>query len=320
MYQGFPIFPDQASQVARQVDYLFYFIAFICIFFSVLVFGAVFYFALRYKRQSENDRPEPIHGSLPLELIWSIGPGILCMFIFAWASLLYFRSANPPEGAMEIYVVGKQWMWKIQHPQGQREINELHVPVGRPVKLVMTAEDVIHSFYIPAFRIKQDVVPGSYTSEWFKAEKTGKYHLFCAEYCGNQHSGMIGWVYVMEPRDYENWLSGGGGGNMAQSGERLFQRLGCVTCHVANGTGRGPSLEGLYGKPVLFEDGTKAVADDAYIRESILSPAAKVVKGYKPVMPTFQGQVTEEQILQLDAYIKSLTKEVPVKEEPGKKQ
>jgi cytochrome c oxidase subunit 2 len=309
MFQGIPIQPDQASSIARQVDYLYYFLSFIAIFFSVIIFGAVFYFSIRYRRRAESQIPKPIHGSLPLELIWSIGPGIICLFIFAWASILYFRNANPPEGSMEIYVVGKQWMWKLQHPGGQREINELHVPVGRPVKLVMTSEDVIHSFFVPAFRVKKDVVPGTYTTVWFQADQPGQYHLFCSQYCGTMHSGMIGWVYVMQPRDYENWLSGGGGGNMASSGERLFERLGCSTCHVPGGGGRCPSLPGIYGKPVLLDDGTKVVADDAYIRESILSPAAKVVAGYKPIMPTFQGQVSEEQILQLIAYIKSLTKE-----------
>jgi cytochrome c oxidase subunit II len=309
MIGSLPLFPDQASAVARQVDYLFFFLAFICIFFSVVIFCTLFYFAIRYRRRTGDQPPRPIHGSLPLELVWSIGPAIICMFIFSWASVLYFRSANPPEGATEIYVVGKQWMWKLQHPEGQREINELHVPVGRPVKLVMTSEDVVHSFFIPAFRIKKDVVPGTYSTEWFKADTPGKYHLFCSQYCGNQHSAMIGWVYVMEPRDYENWLSGGSGGNMAAGGEKLFQRLGCNTCHLPGGNGRGPVLQGVYGQPVLFEDGTKGIANDEYIRESILSPAAKVVKGYKPVMPTFQGQVSEEQILQLIAYIKSLTKE-----------
>jgi cytochrome c oxidase subunit II len=309
MFQGIPIQPEQASSIARQVDYLYYFLSFIAIFFSVVIFSAVFYFSIRYRRRQESMVPKPIHGSLPLELAWSIGPGLICMFIFAWASILYFRNANPPEGSMEIYVVGKQWMWKLQHPGGQREINELHVPVGRPVKLVMTSEDVVHSFFVPAFRVKKDVVPGTYTTVWFQADQPGQYHLFCTQYCGTQHSQMIGWVYVMQPRDYEKWLSGGGGGNMASSGERLFQRLGCQTCHVAGGGGRGPSLPGIYGKPVLFEDGTKAIADDDYIRESILNPAAKVVAGYKPVMPTFQGQVSEEQILQLIAYIKSLTKE-----------
>ncbi len=204
--------------------------------------------------------------------------------------------------------MAKQWMWKIEHAEGQHELNELHVPVGRDVRLIMTSQDVIHSFYIPAFRIKQDVLPGRYTMEWFHATKPGTYHLFCAEYCGTMHSGMVGDIVVMTQPDYEVWMAGGKpGGSMASSGADLFQSLGCVTCHRADAQGRGPSLVGVFGKPVLLEDGRTVVADENYVRESIMSPAAKVVNGYKPIMPVFQGLVTDEQLNSLVAYVKSLS-------------
>jgi cytochrome c oxidase subunit II len=203
--------------------------------------------------------------------------------------------------------VAKQWMWKIEHMEGQREINELHIPVGRAVRLTMASEDVIHSFFVPAFRLKSDVVPGKYSTLWFTATKPGKYHLFCAEYCGTRHSGMIGWIYVMEPEDYENWLNGGPPpATLAQGGEKLFNSLACANCHKTDGTGRCPSLVGLYGKTVQLATGGKVVADEDYIRESILRPSAKVVAGYPPVMPTYQGQVNEDGVLQLVEYIKSL--------------
>jgi cytochrome c oxidase subunit 2 len=199
-------------------------------------------------------------------------------------------------------------MWKLQHQEGQREINELHIPVGRDVKMIMTSQDVIHSFYVPAFRIKQDVLPGRYTTAWFHATKPGTYHLFCAEYCGTQHSGMIGQVVVMEPAQYQAWLTGGGvTGSLADSGQAIFQQLGCSTCHRSDTQGRGPNLIGVFGKPVQLEDGRSVLADENYVRESILSPTAKVVAGFKPIMPTFQGIVSEEQLTALVAYVKSLS-------------
>jgi cytochrome c oxidase subunit 2 len=208
---------------------------------------------------------------------------------------------------MQVYVVAKQWMWKLQHIEGQREINELHIPVGRPVKLTMTSEDAIHSFFVPAFRTKQDMVPGRYSTTWFTATKPGKYHLFCAEYCGTKHSGMTGWIYAMEPQDYQAWLSGGRSfGSLAENGEKLFQDLACGNCHKADGSGRCPSLVGLFGRSVQLADGRFVNADEAYMRESILQPNAKIVAGYQPLMPTFQGQVTEEGVLELIEYIKSL--------------
>jgi cytochrome c oxidase subunit 2 len=228
------------------------------------------------------------------------------MVIFFWGAVVYFKGRTPPGDSTEVYVVAKQWMWKLEHAEGQREINELHVPVGRDVKLIMTSQDVIHSFFVPAFRMKQDVLPGRYTMAWFRATKPGTYHLFCAEYCGTQHSGMIGDIVVQEPAQYEAWMSGGSTGPLAATGEKLFAELGCVTCHRTDTQGRGPNLQGVFGKPVKLEDGRMVTADENYVRESILNPGAKIVKGFKPVMPTFQGLVSEEQLNALVAYVKSL--------------
>jgi cytochrome c oxidase subunit 2 len=307
MWQGFPIYPDQASTIAQGVDRLHFFLTGITLFFTAIIFSTIFYFAVKYRRRSEDEKPPLILGSLPLELAWTLIPLALTVIVFVWSSSLYFRNARPPAASMEIFVVGKQWMWVIQHPEGPREINELHVPVGRPVKLTMTSQDVIHDFYIPAFRVKRDVLPGRYSSIWFQATKTGQYHLFCAQYCGAMHAAMGGWVYVMTPADYEQWLSGGAKGeSMAAAGNRLFGQYGCVSCHIADGTGRGPVLQGVFGHPVKLQDGRTVMADEAYVRESILNPSAKIVDGYTPIMPTFQGQISEEQVLQLIAYIKSL--------------
>ena len=304
---GFPLFPELASTVAARVDALFFFLVAVSAFFSTLIFLLVGYFAIRYRRPSDAERPRPIEGDLRLELLWTLIPLGITMVMFVWGASLYFTLSRPPAGALEISVVAKQWMWKYQHPQGQREINELHVPLGRPVRLIMTSEDVIHSFFVPAFRTKMDVLPGRYTATWFEATKAGEFHSFCAEYCGTQHSGMLTRVVVMNPAQYEKWLSGGGlRESLASAGERLFQQLGCNTCHRADSAARGPALEGLFGKPVQLQSGESMTADEAYIRESILNPNAKIVAGYQPIMPTFQGQVSEEGFLQIIAYIKSL--------------
>ena len=303
-----PLFPEAASSIARQVDYLYAYLSVVTIVMTGLIFLVVFIFAIKYRRKSPNETPRPIHGSLVLEITWSIIPFVVMLSFFWWGAEIFFANATPPANAMDVYVVGKQWMWKIQYPEGTREINELHVPIGRPVKITLASEDVIHSFFIPAFRIKHDVVPGRYDTMWFTATKAGRYHIFCAEYCGTEHSGMIGWVTVMNDSDYENWVAGGGTeGSMAQQGERLFEQYGCSTCHQTDQQGRGPNLRGVYGSRVQLSDGRSVLADDAFIRESILNPNAKVVAGYRPdVMPTFQGQVSEEQLLQLIVYIKSL--------------
>ena len=307
MWPSFPFHPEQASTTAQGVDELHFFLTAITLAFTAIIFTAILYFAVKYRRRSDSERPQPIEGSIPLELVWTLVPSALALITFIWGSSLYFRNARPPRASAEIFVVGKQWMWHLQHPEGPREINELHVPVGVPIKLTMTSEDVIHDFYIPAFRIKKDVLPGKYSSIWFQATKTGTFHFFCAQYCGANHAGMIGWVYVMTPADYADWLRGGSRGQtMEAAGAGLFTQLGCVTCHVANSTGRGPSLQGVYGKPAQLADGRTLIADDAYLRASILTPFNQILAGYPPLMPTFQGQVTEEQVLQLIAYIKSL--------------
>ncbi len=309
MSTKFPLFPERASTIAGGVDDLYFFLIIVSAFFVTVIFTLLFVFAIKYRRRNADEVPKPIHGSLKLEVFWSVVPGLIAVTLFVWGATLYFRNYNPPPGAMEIFVVGKQWMWKLQHPEGQREINELHIPAGRPIRLTMATEDVIHSFYVPAFRVKQDVVPGRYTSMWFQADKPGKYHLFCAEYCGTQHSGMAGWVYVMDPVEYEKWLSGAvSGESMVEAGEKLFHQLGCYSCHRADLAGRGPALDGVFGSTVLLRNGEKLLADEAYLRESILNPQAKIVAGYRTQMPTFQGQISEEGLLQVIAYLKSLGK------------
>jgi cytochrome c oxidase subunit 2 len=250
---------------------------------------------------------DQIEGSTPLELTWSIIPLGIFMIIFIWGAFIYFQEARPPADSLEVYVVARQWMWKIQHQDGPREINQLHVPVDRDVRLTMISQDVIHSFFVPAFRIKTDVLPGRYTTQWFHPTQVGTYHLFCAEYCGTGHAVMGGQVVVMEPNAYQAWISGGSGeGSMASTGEKLFQELGCASCHRFDVQGRGPNLMGLYGKTVLLADGRTVLADDNYIRESILNPGAKIAAGFQNIMPTFQGIVGEDQLLSLIAFVKSL--------------
>jgi cytochrome c oxidase subunit 2 len=264
-------------------------------------------FAIRFRRRSESERPAAILGSVVLEMVWTAVPLAIVLVVFVWAADVFFDIKRVPPDAMEVYVVGKRWMWKAQHLTGQREINELHVPVGKPVRLMLTSEDVIHSFYVPAFRVKQDAVPGRYSTLWFEATKPGRYHLFCAEYCGTRHWGMIGWVTAMEPTEFQAWLSGGTAGqSLAGAGQLLFQDLGCGTCHRPDSLARGPNLEGLFGNPVRLADGRTITADETYIRESIVTPSAKVVNGFQPIMPTYQGLVAEEGLMQLVAYVRSL--------------
>ena len=307
MWSNLPLFPPQASTFAAQVDGLYAFLVAVSVVFGGLIVCLLVYFAVKYRRRTELEQPALIHGDIRLELLWTFIPLGLTMVMFAWGASLYVTMSSPPEAALEIHVVGKQWMWKFQHPEGPREINELHVPAGQPVQLVVTSEDVIHSVYVPAFRIKMDAVPGRYTTTWFEATKTGTFHLFCAEYCGTSHAGMIGRVVVMSPAEYEQWLSGGVTGETpVQMGERLFQQLGCHTCHRAESGGRGPTLVGVFGQPVRLQSGTETVVDEVYLRESILRPNAKIVAGYPPIMPTFQGQINEEGILHIVAYIRSL--------------
>jgi cytochrome c oxidase subunit II len=291
--------------MAGNVDALFIFLLILSGMMTLLIFVALIYFAARYRHRN-GVLAEQIEGSTPLELTWTVIPFGVFMVIFLWGAVVYFQQRTPPRDSTEVYVVAKQWMWKLEHAEGQREINSLHVPVGRDVKLILTSQDVIHSFFIPEFRIKQDVVPGRYTVTWFRATKPGRYHLFCTQYCGTQHSGMIGTIEVMEPAQYEAWMSGGSTGPLSASGEKVFAELGCATCHRSDSQGRGPNLQGVFGRPVQLEDGRMITADENYIRESILDPGAKIVKGFKPVMPTFQGLLSEEQLNALVAYVKSL--------------
>ena len=294
--------------MAGRVDALYFFLLAVAVFFSLLIAGLIVYFAIKYRRRSPDGVGANIHSGLLLELTWTVIPLLITMVIFVWGASVFFAMSTPPPETLNIYVVGKQWMWKFQHLDGQREINELHVPLGRAVKLIMTSEDVIHDVFVPAFRIKADVLPGRYTNIWFQATKPGRYHLFCAEYCGTRHSGMIGEVTVMEPSEYQTWLSGGTGeGSLASAGEKLFQDLACITCHRSDAQGRGPVLQSLFGKTVRLQSGETIVADEAYLRESILQPGTKITAGFQPIMPSFQGLVSEEQLLQLIEYVKSLS-------------
>ncbi len=304
-----PLFPEQASTFAWEVDVLYFYLIAVSVFFTVGIVAVIMFFFVKYREKEKFATGEEIHGSIALETVWSIIPFVISMTIFLGGAIIYFNQYRPPADTTEIYVVGKQWMWKMQHGTGQREINELHVPVGRKIKLTMTTEDTLHDFYIPAFRTKMDVIPGRYTTLWFEATKPGKYHLFCAEYCGLNHSGMGGYIYVMEQRDFDNWLSGTESGQTpVQAGQDLFQnKLGCASCHAGGQNQRGAQIEGIYNKEVKLANGQTVIADDEYIRNSILNPQSQIVEGYQPIMPTYKGQVTEEQLVSLVAYIKSLS-------------
>jgi cytochrome c oxidase subunit 2 len=307
MWTGTPLFPEGASTMASRVDNLYFFLIGLTVFFSLLIAGTIVYCAVKYHRRRPDQVGEKIHGGMLLEVTWTVIPLMITMVIFVWGTSVFFAMSRPPDETLNIYVVGKQWMWKFQHLDGQREINELHVPVGRAVKLIMTSEDVIHDVFVPAFRVKADVLPGRYTNIWFEPTKPGRYHLFCAEYCGTRHSGMIGEVVVMDATEFQTWLSGGSPeGSLASTGAKLFQDLACNTCHRPDAQGRGPVLEGLFGKTVQLQNGETVQVDEAYIRESILTPSAKITAGFQPIMPTFQGLVTEEQLLALVEYVKSL--------------
>ena len=308
MQSWIPLVPESASTLSWKVDALYFYLSGVTLFFALLISTVLIFFVIRYRRRTPYEIPRPIAGSHKLETLWTIIPFVIAMTMFGWGAQVYFQQYRPPTNAIEVYVVGKQWMWKLQHATGQREINQLHVPVGRKIKLIMTSEDVIHDFFVPAFRTKMDVVPGKYTTLWFEATTPGTYHLFCAEYCGLNHSGMTGSIIVMEPREFDNWLSGNAGsGTPATQGQQLFQSLGCASCHGANGEGgRGPTLAGVFGTKTQLQTGESVPVDEGYVRESILNPQAKLVAGFGAIMPTFQGQISEDQLLQLVAFIKSL--------------
>ena len=301
-------FPDSASSVSGEVNFFFILMVVLCGTVATAIAIFLIYSAVRYHRRRDDEMGAQTRNNIPAEVAWTVIPFILFMGMFGWGSKLYFDIERPPDDAISMYAVGKQWMWKIQHPEGAREINELHIPVGRPVKLTMTSEDVIHSFFVPAFRTKQDVLPKRYTTTWFEATRPGKYHLFCAEYCGTKHSGMIGYVYAMPPREYQTWLTQGAAeGSLASMGEKYFHQYGCSNCHHFGTQGRCPDLRNLYMRPVQILGGETVTADESYIRESILDPDAKIVYGFQPhIMPNFSGQLSEEQVLDLISYIKAL--------------
>ncbi len=306
MFKNFPLFPEAASTAASKIDGLFLSLVALSGVMTLLIFALVIYFAIRYRRRSEDEIPAEVVEHKALEIGWIVIPFIIFMGLFFWSASIYFKVNRIPANALTVHVVGKQWMWKFQHPSGQSEINALHVPVGRPIRLVLGSEDVIHSFFVPAFRVHTDVLPNRFRYTWFQATRTGAYHLFCSQYCGTEHSGMIGTVYVMEPGDYQEWLAGGPELSPAKEGEKLFQKLACNTCHTGGPGARGPELAGLLGSTVRMQNGATLVADENYIRESIMTPKAKVVAGFEPIMPSFDGQVSEEQILQLISYIRTL--------------
>ncbi len=311
-----PFLAPVASKEGVPIETLWWFLCAVSLVMTVLIFAGVVAFAVRYRKRPGVAATQ-IEGSNLLEITWSVIPFLVMLVMFWWGADLFFAAENPPKNAMEVYVVGKQWMWKVQYPDGNREINSLHVPVGKTVKLTMASEDVIHSFSIPAFRVRHDVVPGHYDTLWFTATVPGHYHLFCTEYCGDRHSQMTGWVDVLDEKEYQKWASGGAGsGTLAEQGQQLFQQNGCSTCHLLDQQGRCPNFRGLYNKPVQLNDGRTVLADDAYLRESILQPNAKIVSGFEAnVMPNFQGQLTEENVIQLIAYIKSLSPPGPASQQ-----
>ncbi len=315
---SFPLFPPEASTEAPKVDILFFALIAISLFFLIFIHAMLIYFAIHYRAGSKADRTDRLKKSWKVELTWIAGATVIGLGLFIWGAKLYFDLSKPPPGAATYYVVGKQWMWEIEHPDGRREIDELHVPIGEPIRFVITSEDVIHSFFVPAFRIKQDAVPGRYTSTWVQPTRLGAYHLFCAQYCGVDHARMTGTVYVMSRPDYEMWLRGEPRAPTAQplhpNGETTFRELGCNQCHRPDNAELAPSLEGLYGSRVQLSDGTTVIADEQYIRESILDPAAKIVAGYPAVMPTYKGLLNEEQIELLVEAVKALRADRPVKE------
>jgi cytochrome c oxidase subunit 2 len=315
LFADFTFMPEQAAAVSPKIDALFFFIVGVTAFFSLLIAILVIWFAIRYRRRSPNELPPPVKDSFKLELIWSGVPLLIVLFIFAWGADIYFGLARPPDDALEIYVTGRQWMWKLQHPGGQREINTLHVPAGVPVRLILTSEDVIHSFFVPAFRTKKDAMPGRYNTTWFQATQIGEHHLFCSEYCGTEHAKMIGKIIVMEPGEYQTWLASHADGSLALEGRKLFSRMQCIICHTGTPEARAPVLGGLYNSRVALNNGQVVQADENYLRESILYPTRKVVAGYQPIMPAYtlkrnpedrEGHLTEDELTQLIAYLKSL--------------
>jgi cytochrome c oxidase subunit 2 len=300
------LFPAEASTIAPYMDALYFFLVTISLIGLLFVGLLILYFSLRYRRD-KNPVATQIEGSTILEATWTIIPLGIFLVVFVWGGLLYFRIYNPPPNSMNIYIVGKQWMWKAEHPGGQHEIDALHIPIGQPIQLTMISQDVFHSFSIPDFRVKREVIPGRYSTVWFQATTPGTYHLFCTQYCGTLHSEMIGEVTAMTPEDYKKWLDESTSGmSLAQNGERLFASMGCNSCHSGNAAARGPNLAGVYGSKLTLTSGNQVVVDDAYLRDAILNPSEHVTAGFAPIMPTYQGQISEDGLIDLVEYIKQL--------------
>ncbi|HEX4143633.1 MAG TPA: cytochrome c oxidase subunit II [Pirellulales bacterium] len=301
------LFPPEASTTAFDVDLLFGFLMIVCGGMGLLVASLLIYFSVRYRRRAGQELPPAeTPSSHALEWFWTLSPLAVFLVLFIWGGVLYLNTFGSPGEAMPIYGVGKQWMWKFQHPEGQREVNTLHVPVGQPVKMLLTSEDVIHSFFVPAFRVHMDVLPERYTSVWFEPTRPGSYHLFCSQYCGTSHAAMIGTVVAMPAADYQEWLAEHAEGSLALEGRKIFLKYRCLSCHSADENARAPVLENLYGHTVQLRGGRTVLADEDYFRESILHPAAKIVAGWQAIMPTFQGQIDAEEIAALIAYFKTL--------------
>ena len=309
-----PIFPPAASSLARETDHLYFYFLGLSVFVMVLVFGPLIYFLFKYRRGHRATRPKTDLPTMKIEITWTVIPTLITMVFFVTGAAVYFKEEVPPKDVMEINVVGKQWMWKVQHQEGNREINELHVPANQVVKLTLGSEDVVHSFYIPAFRLKQDVVPGRFSTEWFQAIRPGTYRFYCSEYCGMDHAKMEGYIFVLPPDEYHHWLlQDAPKDNLAQSGEKLYRILGCSGCHSGPTVVHAPPLEGLYGSEVSLSDGKVVRADEKYLRDSILQPGTQIVTGYQSLMPAYQGRIREEELMQLIAYIKSLAEQSPPK-------
>ena len=303
---NFALFPPEASKIAPQMDALYFFMVLVSLIGLTIVVLLIAAFSILYSKQ-RHPVAEQIEGSTLLEATWTIIPLGLFLIMFVWGALIYFRVYTPPANSMNIYVVGKQWMWKVEHSGGQHEINSLHVPTGRPIQLTLISQDVFHSFSIPAFRVKREAIPGRYTTVWFEATTPGTYHLFCTQYCGTEHSHMIGDVVVLTPDDFKKWLaSSTSGASLAQNGERLFASLSCAACHNDRPDARGPALANVYGARLPLPNGGTVTADDAFLREAILNPSQHITQGYAPIMPTYQGQISEEGVIALVEYIRSL--------------
>ncbi|MBB5058246.1 cytochrome c oxidase subunit 2 [Granulicella aggregans] len=308
------LFPAEASTIAPWTDALYFFLLAMTVVGLVLVGALIFGFSVMYRKEKSPVATQ-IEGSTLLEATWTIIPLAIFLVTFVWGALLYFRIYNPPTNAMNIYIVGKQWMWKAEHPGGQHEINALHVPIGRPVQLTMISQDVFHSFSIPDFRVKREVIPGRYSTVWFQATEAGTYHLFCTQYCGTAHSAMIGEITAMSPEDYTKWTQQSTSGmSLAQNGERLYAAMGCNACHNGSAAARGPNLAGVYGSKLQLTNGSQVLVNDAYLRDAILNPSQHITAGYAPIMPTYQGQISEEGLIDLVEFIKNLDSNYRVKQ------